>query len=270
MTPALSVLLPVYQPQWGYLSSAIHSILQQTFSDFELLVVEAPSVATAENQVRAINDARIRYLSFPGSPSLIDQLNYGLLQSTADLIARMDADDWSYPERFARQLEYLNAHHNVSVLGCQINIMDANDRPVGSRRYPTEPQAVARTLPRYNPLAHPSVMFRKQAVVQAGGYRQFHANEDYELWCRLARQGHQLANLDTTLLRYRLHPGAVKSEKLKKLLRGTRQVKRLYFADTMNTGDRLRYWAEGLLLNLPGPVIMQLFRRLQYRQETMS
>lgn len=268
MPPVVTVLLPVYQTEWNYLSAAIESILQQTLKDIELLIVEAPSALSAEKRIAEIADHRIRYVPFGGKAHLIDQLNFGLEQARTEYIARMDADDWSSPERLEVQWKYLESHERVAVVGSQIDVMDSEGHVIGSRRYPTEPLEVAKTLRRYNPLAHPSVMFRRNVVLEAGGYQPFEANEDYELWCRLDQLGHYLANVPETLLRYRLHGAAVKSTKLKTLLAGTRAVKRRYFGHRMNLGDRARYWAERLLLFLPASWIMWLFRRLQIRRES--
>jgi glycosyltransferase involved in cell wall biosynthesis len=270
MRPAVSVLLPIYRPRHDYLLNAIKSILCQTFADFELLLIEAPSKVPSEEVLQQVQDSRLRHLSFRGPASLVDQLNFGLREAQASLIARMDGDDWSYPERLQKQHDYLLAHPHITVLGTQISIMDTNDHPLGYRCYPTEPASVSKALKRSNVLAHPSVMYRRELVLAAGGYwyRDYPANEDYELWCRLNRYGHQLANLDETLLRYRIHPGAMKSEKLKNILRGTRLVKRHYYGDTMNAGEWARYSAEGALLNLPGWAILKIFQRLQYRQES--
>jgi len=270
MRPAVSVLLPIYRPRLDYLLTAIKSILCQTFADFELLLIEAPSEVSIVELLPHIQDARLRHLRFPGPASLVDQLNFGLSEAQAPLIARMDGDDWSYPERLQRQFDHLQTHPHITVLGTQISIMDAKDHPLGYRRYPTEPDAGSKALKRCNVLAHPSVMYRREPMLAAGGYwyRDYPANEDYELWCRLIRLGHQLANLDETLLRYRIHPGAMKSEKLKNILRGTRLVKRHYYGDTMNIVEWTRYCAEGALLNLPGWAILKIFQRLQYRQES--
>lgn len=270
MRPIVSVLMPIYRPRHDYLLTAIKSILQQHFSEFELLLIEAPSDVRIDPVLSKLNDPRIRHLRFEGEASLVDQLNYGLQEARTDLIARMDGDDWSYPERLQKQYDYLKEHPEIAVLGSQISIMDTNDRPLGYREYPTEPATVCRALKRFNALAHPSVMYRREPIQVAGGYcyRDYPANEDYELWCRLIQRGHQLANLSDTLLRYRIHAGAMKSEKLKKILRGTRLVKRHYYGSTMNTAEWTRYCAEGAILNLPGWAIMKLFQRMQYCQES--
>jgi glycosyltransferase involved in cell wall biosynthesis len=275
MSRAVTVLMPVYRPRLGYLGEAIDSVLRQSFRDFELLLVEA---ACDEEDVRsqycelltrACGDVRVRHLRYPGPASLVDQLNYGLGLARTDLVARMDADDWSHPERLREQVEFLNEHPEVAVVGTQIDIMDERSCPLGRREYPTEVDAIAACLPRSNPIAHPSVMYRRQAILDAGGYRyrRYPANEDYELWCRLAARGQKLANLPRRLLRYRIHAGAMKSEKLRGIVRGTRLVKRHYFSGRMGWNERLRYWGEGALTALPAPLVLQLFMRLNYRRD---
>ncbi len=269
MKPAISVLLPVYQPRLDYLQAAIKSILRQSFTDFELLVIEAHSAVCIDGLLTQFRDDRVKHHRFPGKPSLVHQLNYGLQLAQADVIARMDSDDWSHPERFQKQWTYLLKNPAITVLGTQISIMDDRDRPIGYRRYPILSDDTTRLLRQYNTIAHPSVMYRKHAIMEAGGYwyDRFPANEDYELWCRLAKRGYQLATLDEPLLRYRIHPKAMKSEKLKQILRGTRLVKRHYFGDSMTPHELTRFWAEGVLLNLPGWLILNLFTRMHYRNE---
>ena len=269
MKPAVSVLLPVYRPQIHYLRHALESVLHQTFDDFEVLLVEAALETCIKSLLEELQDKRIKHLCFPGKASLVDQLNWGLEQTQCELVARMDADDWCFPERLAKQLDYMQQQKDIAVLGSQLGVMDSNDRPIGSRKYPTAPDDVTQTLRQYNAIAHPSVMYRKQAILDAGGYRYrtYPANEDYELWCRLAKQGAKLANLDVPLLRYRVHPQGMKSAQLKAILRGTRLVKRHYYGGDMTMKERSRYWAEGALLNLPGWVILELFKQINYHRE---
>lgn len=269
MKPALSVLLPVYRPDPRYLQYALRSIQHQTMGDYEVHLIEAASDVDIRPVLEELSDSRFQHHCFPGQASLVDQLNWGLEQTQCELVARMDADDWCFPERFDKQLDYLQHHPEVGVVGTQLSIMDQHDRPVGTRQYPTSCSAIAESLKRYNALAHPSVMFRKAVIQNVGGYRYrtYPANEDYELWCRLTQQGIQLANLELPLLRYRVHPAGMKSEKLKAILRGTRLVKRHYYGRTMTLADRSRYWAEGALLNLPGWVILELFKQINYHRE---
>jgi hypothetical protein len=127
-----------------------------------------------------------------------------------------------------------------------------------------QPEAIVLGLTRYNALAHPSVMFRKEAVRAAGGYRAFFA-EDYELWSRLARRGARFANHPEALVRYRIIPSGIRAAKVRATLRGTLEVKRLHWRNQMDLGGNLRMWAERLLLWLPAPLVLALFLKTQCR-----
>lgn len=116
-------------------------------------------------------------------------------------------------------------------------------------------------MQRFNALAHPSVMFRKRVVLEAGGYRMPICNEDYELWSRLASLGVRFANHPEALLRYRLHPAGMKVARLRHIIRGTLEVKNRYWRRHMGLGARLRMLGEFLLLFLPPQLVVRLFMR---------
>jgi hypothetical protein len=153
----------------------------------------------------------------------------------------------------------------VSVLGSQITIIDQNGRKRGRRRYPLTHEAILRALPRFNPLAHPSVMYRRGPVLDAGGYT-YPVNEDYELWSRLAWRGVRFANHPESLLEYRIHPSALKATRLREILRGTLEIKRLYWQDRMDTLGRARMLLERLMLWLPPKAVAGLFAATHFRR----
>ena len=138
-------------------------------------------------------------------------------------------------------------------------------RTVGRRRYPERHEQIARALRRYNALAQPALLLRREVVLAAGGYRFSvdHTTEDYELWCRLAARGARLANLPVPLTQYRLHPAGTKSHRLRSLLRGTLAVKEMYFAGERDPRAWLRALGERLLLLLPPWLVLRLFRATQ-------
>jgi glycosyltransferase involved in cell wall biosynthesis len=257
--PAVSVVLPVWNADPAFLRQAVRSILDQTLADFELLVIEDPSPRMCGDLLESFGDRRIRYSAHPARTSLPDQLNRGLASARAGLIARMDADDVAEPERLERQHRFLLAHPECDVVGGQIELIDPRDRPLGERRYPTDPAQIVRALRRHNALAHPSVMFRRECVERAGGYRAYPHVEDYELWCRLARSGVGFANLPEVVLRYRVHPLSSKSQATRRTLRNSVAVKQLHWKGQLDWGDRLRIALERLLLLLPPRLIHRLF-----------
>ncbi|MGQ9505937.1 MAG: glycosyltransferase [Thermogutta sp.] len=268
-TPAVSVNMCVWRPHERYFREAVQSILDQTFPDFELIIVEDPS----EHDGRAmipdlLKDPRIRYVHNTERTGFEAQKNLGLRLSNATYVAMMDADDIAEPERLERQLQFLRANPNIQVVGSWIRIINANGEPIGIRHYPTSPQAVKRAMRRYNALAHPSVVVSREIALAVGAYDpQMHLAEDYDLWARVLSHGYNLANVPEPLLRYRLHPAAAKAERTTVSLRKTIEVKKRYFARNFTLADRMRYTAEHCLLMLPPRLVYWLFCILTFRSE---
>ena len=205
--PLVSVVMPV-RNGWPYLSSAVESILAQSYANFEFLVVDDGSTDEGREWLskRALEDLRLRILFNPGM-GLVDALNYGLAQACGTYVARMDADDISMPERFERQVAFLMANQSVAALGTQATTIDNNGRLLGSISLPTDAFHLSEFLVSKGcALVHPTIMARRDAVMQVGGYRRcVEFAEDYDLWLRLDER-FSLANLSDMLLYYRRHP----------------------------------------------------------------
>jgi glycosyltransferase involved in cell wall biosynthesis len=265
--PLVSVLMPVLRPEPNYFRQAVASILGQKLTDLELLIVEDPSESAAAPLLSEFSDSRIRHIANKERTDLVRQLNQGLHAARAELVARMDADDVADPDRLRCQVDLLAQLPDVSVVGSQLSIIDENGSQRGYRAYPLSPEAIRAALPRYNPLAHPSVLFRRSVIADAGGYQATLHNEDYDLWSRLALQGHKFANHPEPLLRYRIHSGAVKTTRLRTMIRGTLEVKERYWLPHMNLADRVRLLGERCLLAMPPRLVMAIFKRTTYRQD---
>lgn len=270
MTPAVTVLMPVLDPDPEYLRKAVASIVAQTVTDWEFVIVEDPGPRSAAEIVAEFADPRIRLIRNDTKTGFAAQLNRGLAEARADLIARMDADDVSHPDRLTAQLGYLTDHPDVDVVGSRIEIIDPDDKLIGARDYPLDHAAILSDLRRYNAVAHPAVMFRKATITKAGGYRATtHAGvEDYELWCRLAAAGARFANLPAALLCYRIHPAATKQQKLRDTIRGSIDVKLTYWRRQFGIRDWLRVFAERCLLCLPASLVLRLFVAREYRKSS--
>ncbi|MFO0944348.1 MAG: glycosyltransferase [Planctomycetota bacterium] len=263
---ALTVLMPVLAPDPRYFPAAVLSILEQTRRDFELLIIEDPSDRSGADQLAGLKDDRIRHVQNPRRTSLVEQLNQGLDLARGDLVARMDADDLAEPDRLQVQSERFERDGSLGVIGSQLAVIDGEDRLLGYREYPCNHEEILACLPRFNPLAHPTVMFRRKVVQSAGGYRDYPMCEDYELWSRLAIQGVRFANHPRPLLRYRVHPGASKSTRLRGMLRGTLKLKEQYYRGRMDGKARARLWGERILTLLPASMIMGLFLRMTLKK----
>lgn len=204
-----------------YLQAACDSVLSQLPADGEFLIVDDGSTdATPEMLGRlAATDARVRVLRQAGD-GLVTALNRGLREARAPLIARMDADDIALPERFARQLAWLAANPGTVALGTGWITIDAAGQTTGTVVPPTSAGAVRTELRIRNCLAHPSVMFRRDAALKIGGYRRALVGaEDYDLWARLSEQS-DVENLPEPLLALRLHSHQTTRERLEERILG--------------------------------------------------
>lgn len=211
--PAVSVVMPV-RNGGAYFDAAVDSIRGQQLTDLELIVIDDGSTdGTAERlAAHAKADQRVVATNSPGN-GIVDALMHGIGMSRAALVARMDADDVAKPERLTRQLAAMDAEPGLLALGSAAIEIDATGREVGPVDVPTDAAAVRAALRHTNPLLHPTVIMRRQAVLAQGGYRKAltHA-EDYDLWLRLSKVG-DVANLGEHLLRLRRHGGQVSRQR---------------------------------------------------------
>lgn len=204
--PTITVLMPMYNAG-RFLAPAIESILQQTFQEFELLIVNDASTDGSKEIARSFGDKRIRIVDNEKNLGLARTLNRGLELATGEFIARHDADDLSHHERLEKQVAFLRAHPAVALVGTQAIIIDEWGK---YKRIlldqPHEHVAIKWDLLFDNSFVHTSVMFRRAIVVEKfGGYdASYVACEDYELWSRLA-ESCQVANLRCHLVFHRLH-----------------------------------------------------------------
>ncbi|MHB1213703.1 MAG: glycosyltransferase [Thiobacillus sp.] len=194
----------------AYVLEAVSSLLSQTFSDFELLVIDDGSTDATRTLLESVHDPRLRLVSNERNVGLIETLNRGLVLALGRYIARMDADDISLPARLEKQVQYLEAHPDILVLGSMVNLINERGEIFGTiDDYPTDPNEIRDYLLRECCLIHPSVMFRKETVMSAGGYSTGaeHA-EDYDLWLHLSDH-YRIANLPEKLVSYRMHQNQV-------------------------------------------------------------
>lgn len=210
----VTVLLPVRDAA-RHLDEALASLATQTWRNFEVLAWDNGSTDESVAILRRWIPSRLPGRVVTGRPlPLAECLAAMVEEATTELCARFDADDVCEPRRFEEQVKALGGRPDVAVLGTQVRWIDANGKRVrGSTAFPTEPVEIVHALLSTNVLSHPTVLFRKHAVLAVGNYRPASPGEtphfeDYDLWLRVARR-FQIANLPGTLLRYRIHPASV-------------------------------------------------------------
>jgi glycosyltransferase involved in cell wall biosynthesis len=204
--PRVSVVLPVRDGA-AFIVEAVQSILRQTLTDFELLIIDDGSADGTPTLLAAMatGNAQLRVLRQDGL-GLVPALNRGLAEARALYVARMDADDVAWPERLERQATFLDSAPTVALVGSAYRVIGPDGAARHTLHPPQSAAEVSTALERGNCIAHPSVMLRRDAVLACGGYRPaFRRAEDFDLWLRL-RERHALVNLPDTLLDYRAHP----------------------------------------------------------------
>lgn len=204
--PRISVILPVYNSR-AFIADAVGSILAQSQRDFELIVIDDASSDGTAAILASIDDARIRYLRHETNQGLVYSLNEGLHLANGEFIARMDHDDIALPDRFARQLAFLEQHPEVGVVGTGYRLIDGAGAQGLAYVAPATHDEISWSMSFLCPMAHPTIMARRAPMLMLDGYRQsaYYA-EDYDLWERMSRQV-RFANLPTSLLLLRKHGG---------------------------------------------------------------
>lgn len=210
--PQLSVILPVYNAEL-YLEEAVMSVLQQSFEWFELLIIDDASTDNTPNILEILKkkDLRIRVFRQEKNLGVAEALNLGLKMARAEYIARMDADDVCLQDRFSLQMEFIKLHPEVTVLGGQMEIMNELGEIYDQYHVPTTHNEIVWNLVFGRSFAHPTVLFKKQSVMDAGGYVSS-CIEDLLLWHALFFSGARFANLPQPLVRYRTHTHSVSTK----------------------------------------------------------
>lgn len=211
VNPQVSILLP-FRDSAATVRQALRSMVAQSFTKWELLAIDDGSHDDGPEFVETLarSDERIRLLKMPRC-GLVAALNRGLEEAQASLIARMDADDWSHPQRLERQVAWLQARRSLDLVSCRVE--PGAGMGLGYRRYVQWINAI-QTVEEHRhrrfaeaPVAHPSVVFRRRWIEVAGPYRDGNFPEDYDLWLRGLEAGLTMEKVPDTLLVWNDPPG---------------------------------------------------------------
>ena len=252
--PAVSVLLP-YRNALATLDSCLNSVRSQSLTSFEVIAVDDHSSDGSHQRLAEVARQDQRFRLFRTTrPGLVSALNHGLSQASAGLIARMDADDLMHPRRLELQRRYMDRHPEVAVLGSRVRAFAEEELSEGFRAYISwingcvSPEAIAGDIYLESPLAHPSVMFRKDLILRLGGYIDGIFPEDYELWLRVHRQGALLAKLPQTLLDWRDSVGRTSRSDPRCARDAFNRLRARYLAQDpriVRNRDKLAIWGAG-------------------------
>jgi glycosyltransferase involved in cell wall biosynthesis len=202
----ISVVMPVYNGA-QYLRESIESILNQTYKDFELLIFNDGSTDNSLEIIKSYRDERIITLTQNMSQGCVVHLNHGIKIAKGKYIARMDADDISMPERFEKQIDFLENNPSISLVGCFGYYIDSESKTTGMLPKPVGPDQIQKSCLYYGPHIHPTIMFRKKVIQKIGNYREKYLFvEDIDLYYRLIFAGYKTDNIPEYLFKYRVHP----------------------------------------------------------------
>ena len=211
MSVKVTVLMPAYNAG-KYIAESIQSVIDQTYSDWELLIMNDGSTDGTVQVVRRFDDPRIRLIENPTNLGLIKTLNHGLAEAGGEWIARLDSDDIAMPNRLELQVAYLSENPDCVLVGGRSDIIDENGmlKKSGEFEYIVcEPDALRWAHLFYNPFRHSAVTFRRDVIQALGGYPSGAKNlEDFALWSHLVAH-HKTANLQEVICGYRVHSDSV-------------------------------------------------------------
>lgn len=237
MIPAISVILPVFNGE-AYLRQAIDSILNQSFSDFELIIVDDGSTDRSQEIIKSYGDTRIRSIRNPSNLGLVGALNVGIGQARGKYIARQDQDDISEQSRL--KLQFLKMEDDlIDICGAKWVSIDSNGKALSTAQIPLSEVAILSCLATTVPFAHGSVMMRRSFMSEhLLQYDEKYLAEDFSLWIRFAQEGARFANLDQILYFYRVHPQSLSFTKKKAYHQSAQLLRRGFVAQNRALCER--------------------------------
>ncbi|MBA4319137.1 MAG: hypothetical protein C0412_12120 [Flavobacterium sp.] len=271
-SPVISVIMPVYNGAF-FLRDAIESILNQGFTDFEFIIINDGSKDDSASIINEYvkKDSRIRFINQEQNSGLIDVLNMGLSLAKGEYIARMDADDISHPKRFDLQCRFLDSHPDIGVVGSNVHFIDSVGRRISNflnnPRLPQTPNQINWALCFSCCLMHPTIMARRELLINAGGYNKLakHA-EDYDLWVRMTAIT-KFYNLPQKLLLLRKHETNITVIYIDTTLDNSRQISKNIISSIMNSEIPQEmidiFWQPNNQHSIPQSQIIELFIKLE-------
>lgn len=204
----ISVIMPVFNGE-RHLKEAVDSILNQTFSDFEFIIIDDGSTDSTPVILRSFSDTRIKLITHPTNQGIVSSLNEGIIASKGRYIARMDSDDISVSNRLELQLQFLENNPDYGLCAGNIVTIDEQNKVISSPWWKHNNLPIAWSLVWNNVIPHPTVMLRA-STIPALAYRESFLSEDYDLWLRMLKSS-KIVRLDDVHIKYRLHPAKIGS-----------------------------------------------------------
>lgn len=244
--------MPCYNAE-ETIDETMQSLCDQTLTASEFVVVDDGSQDSTMERLTtwADRDARVRIIGIPHA-GIIEALNAGIAACRSDLIARMDADDLAHPERLEKQVDFLDLHPEIAAVGCLVKGFPSHTVREGFKVYiawlnsMVTPEEIGRGIYIESPLAHPSVMIRRNWLERMGGYQENGWAEDYDLWLRMHLDGAYFAKVPEVLLEWREHPQRLTRTDSRYSVENFLRAKARYLAQgPLNGRDAVIVWGAG-------------------------
>ena len=265
--PKVSVVMPVFNTA-KFLPEAIESILNQTFKDFEFVIIDDGSTDESRQIIQAYADKDARIKAYQNKQNMwISYTRNRLINLTkTNFIAPQDSDDVSLPHRLEKEFNFLSTNPQYAVVSGDIIIIDEDWKEIWYRKYRDQ---IDKTILKKSPIAQSASMFDKQAFLKVWWYDDnLCCWEDYDLWLRLYTQWYKIKNLNDFLIKYRIRSGQSKTQ-VKKALKTTINIQKKAFTQyglKPSISDKVFRYIENLLFFLPDRIILELFKKLEYRK----
>lgn len=208
----VTVLMSVYKEKSEEIKEAIESILQQSFKNFEFLIIDDGQEERIQRVIREYNDPRIKLIVNSSNIGLAKSLNKGIEIAKGKYIVRMDADDISYPNRIKKQLDFINKNPQYAVIAGKAHIFDENGIYGTSK---SSGKVEKKQLVKGTPFIHPTMLIKKECIKQIGGYPNYRRAQDYAMIMKMYSNGFKGYIMDDVLIKYRMNQNGYKKKKFK-------------------------------------------------------
>lgn len=260
-SPLVSVIMPAYNAE-KYIGEAIESILNQTYKNFEFIIIDDASSDETTDIIKNFQkkDKRIILVKNRENIGVTKSLNKALRRARGKYIIRMDADDFAYPNRFAQQVALMERHPDVVVSGCYIEVCDKDLKTKYIRKYHPDDKSIRRHIFRYSPFAHPATIWKARILKKEQYDERIVVSQDYELYFRVGTMG-KFMNLPKSLLKLRIHDTSVSATKSDFQLKNTVLIRLnavLLLGYNMTKFDKLYNFIQEIFIGLL-PVKLRLY-----------
>jgi glycosyltransferase involved in cell wall biosynthesis len=239
--PLISIVMPVYNAE-SFLESAIFSILNQTHSNFEFIIIDDKSTDDSLMIIKKFQkkDSRIKLLNGDGK-NLVKALNKGIMKSKGKYIARMDSDDISLPKRLESQVKYIEKY-NLDICGCYCEYIDEDNNKLKVVKFPRSHEMCFLSLALKVPFVHPSVLIRSNFLSDKNlkyGKNKYKKAEDFDLWIRMSNAGAKFGNINKILFKYRVRNDSLSSINDKNINLDSKNLTNIFLKNNKNKIEKI-------------------------------